>query len=170
MTNYLTRLAPALLAVALLVVPAPRAAAQLPIPSLSVVGGVSQFDLSGTGTAPIGAIRLDVPLIFVVAEGSFGVMRAKEDAGTRTYVIPEAQLQWQLFPLLVKPYVGLGGGLFRAVSGPGDHSSRVTGSASVGIRAGVPLIGAGLRAELRVRGIGSNFSGSAAEWTVGVSF
>lgn len=147
-----------------------RAAAQLPIPSLSLVGGISHYSLTGSGTAPFGAIRLDIPLIVLVAEGSVGVFRPREDAGTRTYVIPEAQLQWQIFPLLVKPYVGIGGGLFRAVSGPGEHTSQVTVSASAGVRVGLPLIGAGVRAEARVRGIGSRLDGRAAEYTVGVSW
>jgi hypothetical protein len=146
------------------------AAAQLPIPSLGVVGGVSYFDLSGTGTAPIGALRVDIPLLSLVAEGSFGVMRPKEDDGTRTYIIPEAQLQYQLLPILIKPYLGVGGGLFKAVSGPDPHNSDFTLSAAAGIRASLPLTGFGLRAEARVRGIGSGFRGSATELTVGVSF
>jgi hypothetical protein len=159
----------ALLAAAL-AVPATRASAQLPIPSLSIMGGVTSWDLSGTGSSPFGAVRLDIPLLFIIGEGSLGVFRAHEDAGTRTYIIPEAQLQWQIFPLLVKPYVGIGGGWVRAISGPGTHSSTITASASAGVRVGVPLIGAGLRAEVRARGIGSGFNGSAVEYTVGLSW
>jgi hypothetical protein len=151
-------------------VPTHDAAAQLPIPSLSIAGGVSQFDLSGTGTAPFGAVRLDIPLLSLIAEGSLGVMRASEDIGHRTYIIPEAQLQWEILPFLVKPYLGVGGGLFRAVAGPGTHNSEITASASAGVRVAVPLIGAGVRGEVRVRGIGSGFGGSAAEWTLGVSW
>jgi hypothetical protein len=158
------------LVIASLTVPAQRAAAQFPIPHVSLVGGVSQFDLSGTGTAPFGAIRLDFPLVFVIAEGSLGVFRPKESFGTNTYIIPEVQLQWQFLPYLVKPYIGVGGGWFQAVSGPGDHISQVTGSASAGVRVRVPLISAGLRGEVRVRGIGSGFSGSAAEYTLGLTW
>ena len=146
------------------------ARAQLPIPSLSVMGGISQYDLSGTGTTPFAAVRLTVPILFAVAEGSLGIMRPDEGSGTHTYIIPEAQLQWELFPLVVKPYVGIGAGMFQTITGPGTHMSQFTGSASAGIRVGVPVIGAGLRAELRVRGIGSGFGGSAAEWTAGLSW
>src|SRR4051812_12340703 len=149
---------------------AQSAHAQLPIPSVAVVGGVSFFDLSGTGSTPIGAVRLDIPLLALVAEGSFGVMRPKEDAGTRTYIIPEAQLQYQLFPLLVRPYIGVGAGWFRAVSGPDQHTNDLTLSASAGVRFSIPLVPFGLRAEARVRGIGSGFTGSASELTVGASF
>ena len=159
----------AICAVALSLASPSRAAAQLPIPTLAVVGGISQFDLSGTGTGQIGALRLDVPLLFVLAEGSLGVLRAPEDVGTRTYLIPEAQVQWQILPTLVRPYIGIGGGLIRAISGPGGHPSTVTVSGAAGVRVGIPLIGAGLRAEVRVRGIGTGFGGSSAEYTVGVT-
>jgi hypothetical protein len=36
--------------------------AQLPIPTFGLAGGVSHFDLSGTGSAPIAALRVDLPL------------------------------------------------------------------------------------------------------------
>jgi hypothetical protein len=148
----------------------PRVAdAQLPLPSMSLMGGVSQWDLSGTGTSPFGAIRVQIPLVVIIAEGSLGVFRPKEDVGTRTYIIPEAQLQWQILPFIVRPYIGAGAGMFSAISGPNPHRSDLTLSASAGVRVGVPLVGWGLRAELRVRGIGSGFTGSAAEWTLGVS-
>lgn len=160
----------ACLAIALQAVSPRVARAQLPIPSVSVMGGISQYDLSGTGTTPFAAARLTVPLLFAVAEGSIGIMRPDEQSGTHTYIIPEVQLQWQLFPLLVKPYVGIGAGMFQAISGPGTHTSVFTGSASAGIRVAVPVIGAGLRAELRVRGIGSGFGSSAAEWTAGLTW
>jgi hypothetical protein len=146
------------------------AAAQLPFPTFAVVGGVSHFDLAGTGTGPIGAARVDIPLLLLLAEGSFGVMRAKEDMGTRTYIIPEAQLQYQLLPLLVRPYLGVGAGWFRAVSGPDPHRNDVTLSASAGVRFSIPLLPLGLRAEARFRGIGSGFNSSATELTVGASF
>ena len=161
----------AALVVAALAAPTQRAGAQIiPRPHVSIMGGVSQWDLSGTGTAPFGAVRVDVPLVFIIAEGSLGVFRPKEDIGTSTYIIPEVQIQYQFVPFLVKPYVGIGGGWFTAVSGPGDHRSEVTGSASAGVRVAVPVIAAGLRGEVRVRGIGSGFSGGAAEWTLGLSW
>jgi hypothetical protein len=163
------RLVPSVLFAAALFVP--RAAhAQLPVPSLALVGGVSNYDLSGTGSTAFGAVRVDVPLLAVIAEGSLGMMRPKEQDGTRTYVIPEVQLQYQLFPLLVRPYLGVGGGVFKAIAGPDPQRSDFTLSAAAGVRATIPLIGFGVRAEARVRGIGSGFSGSSTELTVGVSF
>jgi hypothetical protein len=149
----------------------PRAAvAQLPIPSFGIVGGVSSYDLSGTGTTPIGALRVDIPLLVLVAEGSLGIMRPKEQSGTRTYIIPEAQLQYHILPILLRPYIGVGGGLFKGISGPEPLESRMTLSASAGIRATLPLTGLGFRVEARVRGIGSHFAGSSAELTAGLTF
>lgn len=165
--SLVVRLLAVLATLTLAAVPA-AARAQLPIPAVSLMGGVSQFDLAGTGTAPFGAVRLEVPLPFLIAEGSLGVFRPDEQNGKRTYLIPEAQLQWQILPFLVRPYIGLGAGVFTPMSGPEPRHTEFTGSASAGVRFGVPVLPIGLRAELRVRGIGGGFSGRAAEWTVGI--
>ncbi len=147
-----------------------RAVAQLPIPSLSLLGGASHYDLGdGSGTTGMGAVRLDLPLVVAVGEASFAMLRPTEGGVQRTYVIPEAQLQWQLLPILVKPYLGLGGGWFRAVSGPSPHPSDATVSASAGVRISLPLTGFGLRAEARTRGIGG-FSRRESELLAGVSW
>jgi hypothetical protein len=140
----------------------------VPRPAFSVVGGVSQFDLSGTGSTPFAAVRLEVPITAFILEGSLGALRPKEQIGTRTYIVPEAQLQWQLFPIVIHPYLGAGVGWFRAVSGPDPHPNDLTVSASGGVRVNLPFAGLRLRGELRVRGIGPGFTGSAAEWTVGL--
>lgn len=168
MTNsVLKRLAMGLTAFACFTMFASEARAQLPIPSLSAMGGVTSFDLSGTGSTAIGALRLSVPLAFLIAEGSLAAMAPKEQDGRRTYIIPEAQLQYQLFPLVIKPYIGAGAGWIKAVSGVEPHRSDVTYSASVGVRTSTPL---GLRGEIRVRGVGSGFAGSATEFLVGIGF
>jgi len=147
------------------------ARAQLPVPSFSVAGGVSSYDLAGTGTAPFGVARLDLSLLSVIAEGSVGVFRPAEDGDVhRTYIIPELQLQYQILPILIRPYVGVGAGAFRAIAGPDPHRSDLTLSASAGVRVGIPLTPIGARGEVRVRGIGSGFNASAIEWTLGLSW
>jgi hypothetical protein len=147
------------------------AAAQLPVPHIGLMGGVTNYDLSGgSGTTPIGALRVDIPIVVAVAEGSLAVFRPNENGVHRTYLIPEAQLQWQLLPTLVKPYIGVGGGWFKAVSGPSPQQNDVTISAAGGVRIGVPLTGIGFRGEVRVRGIGSGFHDRATEFTIGVSW
>ena len=148
----------------------PRAAgAQLPVPTFGILGGVSHFNLTTSGSAPFGAVRLELPLASLLVEGSLGAFRPDEGTVQRTYVIPEAQLQWQILPVIVRPYVGAGVGWFRAVSGPSPMPNNVTYSASAGVRVGLPLLGFGLRAEARTRGIGSGFDRKTTEFTVGVS-
>ena len=105
---------------------APTATAQLPVPTFAILGGVSHFDLSTSGTAPFGAVRLEIPFASLLAEGSLGAFRPDEQTVQRTYIIPEAQLQWQIFPMIVRPYVGAGIGWFRAVSGPSPTPNDVT--------------------------------------------
>lgn len=148
-----------------------RATAQLPIPHIGIVGGVSRYSLSHTGTTPFGALRVDVPLLMFVGEGSVGLFRPHETDGTPTYVIPEVQLQYQFLPFLVRPYVGVGGGWFRAVSGTDPRGNELTGSASAGIRITPPILGFGLRGEVRLRGVGSSWgSNNATEFLIGISF
>lgn len=151
-------------------VPAASLQAQLPIPSFGIAGGVSHYDLPASGSTPFGALRVDVPLFTLIAEGSVGVMRPDEGLGSdRTYLIPEAQLQWQLLPVLVRPYIGVGAGWFDAVAGTSPHTSVGTLSASAGIRVTIPLTGIGVRAEARTRSIGG-VSRRATEWTLGASW
>ena len=143
--------------------------AQLPIPRFAIVGGVSHYDLATTGSAPFGAARLELPLATLVLEGSLGAFRPDEQTLQRTYIIPEAQLQWQILPMFVRPYVGAGIGWFRALSGPSPAPNDATYSASAGVRLGLPLIPFGLRAEARTRAIGSGFARKTTEFTVGIS-
>jgi hypothetical protein len=147
-----------------------RVSAQLPIPRFEIAGGVSKFELSGSGTAPFGAVRVDLPLTALIVEGSLGAFRPQEQFGVRrTYVVPEGQIQLQLFPAIIRPYVGVGGGWVRAISGPDPRRNDVTGSLSAGIRAGLPGLPFALRGEVRVRGIGNGFTSRASEWTIGFS-
>jgi hypothetical protein len=146
------------------------AVAQLPVPSFSIVGGVSHFDLAGSGSTPIGELRVNIPILALSAEGSFGVMRPTEDNGAHTYIVPEAQLQYPFLPFLVKPYVGFGGGWFHPVTGSEPRNSAGTFSVSAGVRIAPPLIGIGLRGEIRYRGVGSGVSSSTTDFTLGISF
>jgi hypothetical protein len=144
-------------------------AAQLPLPKLSLVGGVSHYDFGGAeseGSAPIGAIRVEVPVVLFVAEGSLGLFRPRLGGTARTEVIPEVQAQWQLIPIAIRPYVGVGVGWLKPLSGP--SVSEVTYSGSVGVRGNVPLFPLGVRAEVRYRILGSTFNRHATEITLGV--
>lgn len=142
--------------------------AQLPIPSLGVVGGVSHYSLEEKASTAFGAVRVNIPLLALVAEGSLGAFRANAAAGTSTYIIPEAQLQYQLFPMIVRPYVGLGAGWFKAITGPDPHRNDTEISASAGVRLSLPVLPIGVQAEGRFHHI--NGGGYFTEWTLGGHF
>jgi hypothetical protein len=166
---HLRRAAPAALIFFAAVASTRIAQAQLPIPTIAVLGGVSHFNLSTTGSAPFGAVRLELPLASLLLEGSLGAFRPDERTVQRTYIIPEAQLQWQILPMIVRPYVGGGLGWLRAISGPSPTPNDVAYSASAGVRIGLPLLGFGLRAEARTHFVGSGLDRKSTEFIVGVS-
>jgi hypothetical protein len=48
-------------------------AQEIPPPAVTLLGGVAQYDLSGTGSEPFGSVRLDLPMTrWLYAEPSFG--------------------------------------------------------------------------------------------------
>lgn len=135
--------------------------------AIGVVAGATQFDLSGTGTTAVIGVRAEDELKrWLVGEAALGFFRPTQQSGGERpwYSIPEAQLQLQLPLGAVRPYIGAGGGWVIA-------SGNTTGTASgaAGLRAMLPAVGLDARAELRVRGISRSFSGSTAEWTLGLA-
>ena len=144
-------------------------------PSVSLSAGAFQYDVSGNRPAPMLAARGELPLSrHFLLEG--GVTAARADRrvnGITTFFAPEAQLQAQL-PLAgvwVAPYVGAGvGAAFDRRNGPlGPTQRDLTVSAATGVRYWLTEQ-RGLRAELRLRGIGSRLTGTAAEYTLGSSW
>lgn len=160
----------AVLAASVVALPAraPAQEAEPPTASVSLLAGVFQFDLSGTGTAPVLAVRAATPVQRnVLLEGGLTLARPDEDFGGRsTWLFPEVQAQLQAPWRRVAPYVGLGGGLGVALR-DGDPEVEPTLSGSIGVRAGLGGR-VGLHGEARLRGIGSGFEGSAAELAAGV--
>ena len=146
------------------------ASAQLPFPKLSLAGGVSHYDFGTSGTSALGALRLELPLVSLVGEGSVALFRPTIDGVARTALIPEAQLQWQFSPVLVRPYIGAGGGWIVAMSGPSPHPTSGTLSASAGVRVGIPFTPLTARGEVRLRTMGSGTSRHATELTLGASW
>ena len=132
-----------------------------------------QFDLSGTGTAPMASARGEIPISrIMLLEGSLSYARPEQQFGGHTsFLIPEVQahLQWPLGR--VAPYLGAGGGLAMDFRGEdvGGLETDVTLSGAGGLRVRLSER-LSARAELRVRGIGTDFSGSAVEWIVGASW
>src|SRR5437763_794450 len=88
--------------------------AQAPSRELSLAVGASQFDASGTGTAPMAALRVAAPLVGRWMLGDFSLSYASLDeqlTSINTRIgVAEGQLQAQLPAARLRPYVGLGGG------------------------------------------------------------
>ena len=158
------------LALAMAGVAHPQEPTRLAAVSLSY--GVSQFDLSGTGDARMIALRVE--RLFSrrgILEGGVVVARPGQQFGdTTTLVIPEVQAQLQLAVGRVAPYLGAGLGWafdFRDEADGGTQND-VTTSVAAGLR-GWFTDRFGARADLRVRGFGTRFTGTAAEWTGGLA-
>jgi hypothetical protein len=142
------------------------------LPSLYTGGGVSQFDLSGTGTAALFVVRANWDWRRnVVLEVGGGMARLDQDVGRTTLLVPEGQVQAQAHLGNWRPYIGVGAGVAFDVRNEaiGGWNTEPTVSASVGTRLWFRRWLA-LRAELRLRGIGSGFEGAAAEWTGGLQW
>lgn len=143
-------------------------------PSVSLSAGAFQYARVGTGTAPVLAARGELPLTsHFLLEGGVAATRPEQRfGGLTTLVVPEAQLQAQL-PAgpWIAPYVGAGvGAAFDR--GPARRSGperELTVSAATGVRYWLSE-DRGLRAELRVRHVGPELGGTAAEWTLGSSW
>lgn len=131
---------------------------------VGLAAGVAQFDMAGTGTAPFGALRLERELTsWLVGDLALGLIRPDEQiALRRTYLVPEAQLQVQHTFGRVRPYVGLGMGLLKSLSGSPRTYAIFSGSSG----ARVAVIDAlDVRGELRVTGQ----SATLAQWTLGLA-
>ncbi|HEY9450997.1 MAG TPA: outer membrane beta-barrel protein [Gemmatimonadaceae bacterium] len=148
------------------------ASAFAPRPAVSLSAGVSQFDLSGTGSMGVVAARGELPILpALLLEGGVTLARPEQQFSDRsTLVMPEIQLQLQL-PRRVAPYLGIGTGFATDVASEryGGTNSEVTFAESAGLRAAITRQ-VGLRVELRIREFGEAFSGTTADWTLGAAW
>jgi hypothetical protein len=153
-------------------------AAQTSSREVSFAAGASQFDASGTGTAPIAAIRAAAPLIgqWMLGEASLSYASLDEQFSTSStrVGVGEAQLQAQFPAARIRPYVGLGGGwlhYFTNAAGRSATTPTISGSAGLRIPVSSALL---LRGELRLRswksGSNSGFHNNAAEFTAGMGY
>jgi hypothetical protein len=151
--------------------------AQIPKPEVSASVGAMQFDASGTGTAPVFALRAAFPMVgsWLLAEGNLSYASLDEqfsNAGTRIGVA-EGQFQAQLPFARVRPYLGVGAGWLHYFNNAPTRTTSPTYSASTGLRVGLsPRIAA--RAELRLRAWNPYATSSgfnvAGEWTGGLAY
>lgn len=161
-----------LAAAAALALPA-AASAQHDRTHVSVMAGITEFDLSGTGTTGIYAIRAAMPWYdHLLVEGSLGYARTGQQFGSSDLFLPEVQAQLQGRWRRLSPYVGLGAGaaidLPSAQSGVADDVDFAP-SFSAGFRLGVAP-GVGIRVDGRLHGIGADFVGTVSALTGGLTF
>lgn len=139
-------------------------------PTVSLSGGISGYRLAAnSGSAPVAAVRADFSVAPLVGEIGITMFAPRSNNERRLDVIPELQAQWQFSPILVSPYIGVGGGWVQSISGPADQNTG-TVSAALGARFILPFTSLGFRGELRGRMIGSSIAHNAVELTLGVSW
>jgi hypothetical protein len=168
----------AFVAVALSVAAASASAQYAPSRSVSLSAGAMSFDVSGTGTAPTFALRMDTELgrRWLVGDLGLGYASIEEQSAIdRTQLgILEGQLQLQLPGAYLRPYVGAGAGLISYLTQAGGRHE-VSGSLSVGAGLRAPLADrVGLRVDGRLRAwddrsAGFGFVNSTSELTAGLS-
>jgi len=146
-------------------------AGQASAQSIAVSSGVFNYDLSGTGNTASIAVSADWGIIGNwLVEGGLTYARPSQQFGERTnFFLPEAQVQHQ-FPIgRFAPFVG--GGLGAAIDVRdelfGGTRKDLALSAGGGVRVTLTET-VGARADFRLRGIGSDFSGSVAELRGGI--
>jgi hypothetical protein len=138
---------------------------------IALSAGAADYDLTGSGTTTIIALRADTELRrWLVGELGASALRPKEALASRlTYVVPEAQLQLQIRAGVLRPYLGAGGGWFYAIGPNRKFQSALSASASAGVRIARPNARFGVQAEVRRRGIDRDFSRRVTEATAGAA-
>jgi hypothetical protein len=136
---------------------------------IAVSGVGMEYDLSGVGTAPGLAIRathdLSPNVVFEV-RGLFA--KPNQQFGPSTLVVPEAQIQYRWNIGGFSPFLGVGGGTAMVKSSfDTEWDPTISFSAGTGVRLTEQL---GLLGEVRLRGVEYRFTGSIAEWAVGLAY
>jgi len=147
----------------------PAAAARIATDGVEIVTGLMDFDLAGTGQA--------IPFVFRVSRSvatrlalEFDVTMASPDQqfGSSQILLTEGKASWSWRIGRVRPFVSGGGGVM-AQNMLTEIRWRPTftggGGARIGITDNLYAI-----AEMRLRGISTDFSASTAEWLGGVGW
>jgi len=136
---------------------------------LTVSGVGMNYDLSGVGNAPGLAVRAGhdlSPHVVLEVRGLFA--QPQQQFGASTLVVPEAQLQYRWNVARLSPFVGAGGGAAMVKSSfDTEWDPTFSFSAGTGIRLTEQL---GLLGEVRLRGVEWGFTGTIAEWAMGLSY
>ena len=133
--------------------------------NVGLIGGVSQYDLSGTGTTGFGGIRVDIvpSTEFLVLEVGLHYFSYHAPLASRqTLWFPEASIQIQMPGRIVRPYIGAGAGY---AFGSGESVPTLAASLGSRFRLSYQWL---LRGELRVRSV-DPWIGTTADWGLGIS-
>jgi hypothetical protein len=168
-------LVPILLAAAVTIVGGPQSvfAQDAPPRHVSASLGVFSYNLSGTGVAPMLAVRGNMPVssVLVLEAGIVGT-RPDQVGRTAMFLAPEVQLQLAMPFERFAPYMGLGLGAVADFGGPEESegaSFDMAISGAVGSRFWLNER-IGIQAEYRGRGIGFDFDGTSAEYSLGLAW
>ena len=137
-------------------------------PVLSLSAGQMRYTMSSTRTGTLVALRLASPIVplgrrnWLLEPGAAYVWYRADDGSRRHLFVPEVQVQLQVGPPGIQPYVGVGGGL-ATTRVDTVRTTKLTASAAAGLR--LLLGGWGIAGELRVRSL-SLFQGTTRELTV----
>ena len=107
-----------------------------PGPFLGIAAGPSSYDLGGTGTAPILALGVGIPLAGpLLIEPGVTLLRYKPALGTEiNHIFPEVSLQGQAHLGRYYPFLGVGGGRSLIATGPQPRHNAWTLHAAGGLR------------------------------------
>lgn len=133
--------------------------------AISLSAGAASYDLSGTGTSAIGALRVELPLARRVdVQLGGGYFWYETQAGRRVgYLLPEGGVQVR--PLSMLPaYVGVGAG--HALGVKGSPPNELTLYAALGVDLG-NRDGWSVRPELRARAV-DPWVGTIGDFTLGI--
>ena len=138
--------------------------------SVTVAAGAIDFDLSGTGTTWVGAVRATRALGDRVAvEFGASVAKPDQDFGGSTLIAPEVHLQGHWRFGRVRPFAGGGLGFAHVRANLASNETDFTWSAAGGARVDLtPRVA--MLAEMRVRGFEVDVTGSTAEWVGGITW
>lgn len=153
-----------LLAVLLL---APGAFAQAE-PGVTLLGGASSYDLSGTGTSWVVGVEGDVsPLRHLGVAPAVRLFRYETQGGEEaSFLFPELMVRFQLPVDRFHPY--LGGGIGAGVAVEGPEQDDLTLHAALGTFVRLDTSWA-LRPEFRVRSV-DPWTGTTGDFTLGVTY
>ena len=133
--------------------------------AISVGGGASSYDLSGTGTSWVAAARFDGPVWAGLRwQAGLSVFRYETQSGEDvTLGLPEAGVEWHLPLARVPLYVGAGAG-YSLESGDADDAPTLYGAVGLDLEL---ARGWGVRPEVRVR-IVDPWVGTMGDFTLAV--